>query len=81
MDAARLKADYGESLVFWGGCDTQRVLPFGSKEVVETEVLRRMEQLAAGGGYVFSQVHEIQPGTPPENILSMFHSALRFGVY
>lgn len=81
MDARRLKAEFGDSLVFWGGCDTQNVLPFGTIREVEMEVRRRMDEMAAGGGYVFGQVHEVQPGTPPENILSMFQSALRYGIY
>jgi len=81
MDAANLKAEYGTNLVFWGGCDTQKVLPFGRIQEVETEVRKRIDQLAAGGGYVFGQVHEIQPGTPPENIVSMFRSAIRYSKY
>jgi len=81
MDARRLKAEFGDGLVFWGGCDTQNVLPFGTIREVEMEVRRRMDEMAAGGGYVFGQVHEVQPGTPPENILSMFQSALRYGIY
>jgi uroporphyrinogen decarboxylase len=81
MEATHLKAEYGNDLVFWGGCDTQKVLPFGTIPEVETEVRRRIDQLAAGGGYVFGQVHEVQPGTPPENIVSMLRSALRYGKY
>jgi uroporphyrinogen decarboxylase len=81
MDPSRLKSEFGDRLVFWGGCDTQRVLPFGTTQEVETEVRRRMEEMAAGGGYIFGQVHEVQPGTPPENILAMFRSALRYGMY
>ena len=40
-----------------------------------------MELLAPGGGYVFTQVHNIQMGTPPENILAMFDAAQKFGRY
>ena len=28
MDPAKLKADFGDRLAFWGGIDTQDVLPF-----------------------------------------------------
>lgn len=37
--------------------DTQTVLPRGNKEDVEKEVKRRIQDLAPGGGYVFSPVH------------------------
>jgi uroporphyrinogen decarboxylase len=35
------------------------------------EVRKNVEIFMKGGGYVFSQVHNIQAGIPPENILAM----------
>ena len=82
MDTARLKKEFGDELAFWGGgCDTQKVLPFGTPEEVRDEVKRRIEDLAPGGGFVFNQVHNIQAGVPPENIEAMFDAALEFGRY
>lgn len=77
MDTATLKRDFGRDLVFWGGgVDTQRVLGAGTPEQVRTEVLRRVEDLSADGGFVFATVHNIQPNVPPENIIAM-RAALR----
>lgn len=82
MDSADLKRDYGDRLVFWGGgCDTQQVLQFGSPADVRREVERRMEDFKPGGGFVFTQVHDIQPGTPPENVVAMFEAAREFRRY
>jgi len=65
----------GSDISFWGGgCDTQRVLPFGTPSDVRDEVRRRVDDLAPGGGFVFSHIHNIQPGTPPENILAMYET-------
>jgi len=76
MDARRLKREFGERLTFWGGgCDTQRVLPAGSPGEVREESLRQIEVLAPGGGFVFCQVHNIQPDVPPENVVAMFGAA------
>ncbi len=82
MDRAALKKEFGKDMVFWGGAvDTQKTLPFGKPEQVAAEVREAMELLAPGGGYVFTQVHNIQMGTPPENILAMFEAAQKFGSY
>jgi len=82
MDTRRLKKEFGNEIVFWGGgCDTQRVLPYGTPKDVREEVKRRMGDLAAGGGFVFAQVHNIQPGVPPENVATMFEAALQFAGY
>ena len=81
MDTGRLKRDFGNKLTFWGAIDTQQVLPFGSPEDVEREVKRRILDLAPGGGYVLTAVHNIQAGVPAENICRMYESAQKFGSY
>jgi uroporphyrinogen decarboxylase len=82
MDAKTLKERWGDRVVFWGGgCDTQRVLPFGTEDEVVKEVQQRIGELAPGGGFVFSQVHDIQANTPPQNIAAMLDAALKFGRY
>ena len=70
-DTARLKREFGDVLTFWGGIDTQQVLPRGTPQEVKDEVRRRIDDLAPGGGYVLNTVHNIQADVPPENILAM----------
>jgi len=82
MDSKKLKAEFGGDIMFWGGgCNTQSVLPIGTVDDVRAEVKRRIGDFAPGGGYVFTQVHNIQPGVPPENIEAMYDAALEFGAY
>lgn len=82
MDPARLKREFGQDVVFWGGgADTQHVLPNGTLEEVRQHVRELIEIFAPGGGYVFCQVHNIQADVPPENIVAMFEAALEFGRY
>jgi len=82
MDTKRLKEEYGQDMVFWGGgVDTQHVLPFGKPEEVADEVKRRIDDLAPGGGFFFAAVHNIQALVPPENIVTMFDTALGYGKY
>jgi Uroporphyrinogen decarboxylase (URO-D) len=79
MDPRMLKSKYGERLVFWGGgVDTQKTLPFGTPEEVRAEVLQRCEIFAPGGGFVFNTVHNIQAGTPVENIVAMLNAVHEF---
>jgi uroporphyrinogen decarboxylase len=82
MDPGRLKAAYGDRLVFWGGgIDSQHVLPRATPDEVRKHVRRNVEALKGGGGYVFNNVHNIQADVPPENVLAMFDAALEFGSY
>ena len=74
MDCAALKRDFGERLIFHGGVDNQRVLPFGSTEDVRKEVTACLRTLGAGGGYLPSSCHNIQAGTPPENVIAMIET-------
>jgi uroporphyrinogen decarboxylase len=80
-DMADVKARFGDRMVFWGGIDTQRVLPLGSPEDVEAEVKRRIRELGPGGGFVVASVHAIQPDVPPENIMAMAEATRKYGAY
>ena len=82
MDTRALKQDFGHALTFWGGgIDTQGTLPHGTPAEVRDEVRRRIEDLADGGGFVFSAVHSIQADVPPENILAMWETLREYGTY
>ena len=75
MEPERLKRVFGKDLVFWGGgCDTRDVLPNGTPGEVRRHVRERIEILGAGGGFVFTQVHNILPNVPPANIAAMYEA-------
>ena len=80
-DTKTLKSLYGRELTFWGGIDTQRVLPFGTPVEVKEEVRRRIEDLAPGGGLVLAAVHNLRPEVKPENICALFEAAAEYGKY
>ena len=61
MDPARLKKEFGDKLVFWGGgCDTQSVLGKATPAEIREHVKERLRIFSPGGGYVFNNVHNIQ---------------------
>jgi uroporphyrinogen decarboxylase len=74
MDAESLARKYKGKIVFMGGVDTQRILPFGSPDDVRKEV-RRLKGLF-GPNYIVSPSHEsILPNVSPENITAMADAA------
>jgi uroporphyrinogen-III decarboxylase len=79
MEAGHLKSAYGDRIVFWGGgVDTQKVFPFGTPGEVREQVLRRCEIFSRNGGFVFNAIHNIQAGTPVENIIAMMEAVREF---
>ncbi|MDR0314063.1 MAG: hypothetical protein LBI14_10770 [Treponema sp.] len=74
MDAESLARKYSNKIVFLGGVDTQRILPFGTPSDVRAEV-RRLKKLF-GPNFIISPSHEsILPNVSPENILAMAETA------
>jgi uroporphyrinogen decarboxylase len=82
MEPKKLKKEFGDRIVFWGGgIDTQHVLPFAKPLEIRESVRKNLEDFKSGGGYVFNSVHNVQYGIPPENIAAMFDTAYEFGFY
>ena len=82
MNPVELKMGYGDRLVFWGGgVDTQRTLPFGTPDEVRREVRDRLRILGPGGGFIFNPIHNVQAGTPIENVLAMYETVREHGKY
>jgi uroporphyrinogen decarboxylase len=81
MEVDTLGRDFGSRLVFHGGIDSQKVLPFGSPAEVEAEVQKVIRALGPGGGLILGPVHNIQPDVPPENLIAMCEAVQKFGKY
>ena len=80
MEPARLKKEFGDRIVFWGGgCDTQKILNAGTPEEVRQHVKERLKIFSPGGGFAFNQVHNIQANVPAENIIAMLDAAYEYG--
>jgi len=75
MDPQHLVNNYGDRIVFWGGgIDTQQTLPFGTPDEVTGQVKERVRIFSQKNGYIFNTIHNIQCGTPIENVLAMFRA-------
>jgi len=80
-DLPSLKKRFGKNIVFCGGIDSHRVLPYGSVEEVRQEVRRVMQSLGPGGGFMVGAVHTVMNDVPPENVLAMVDAVEEFGHY
>jgi uroporphyrinogen decarboxylase len=81
MDSVGLKSEFGEKITFHGGIDIQEVLPFGTEDEIEGEVIRRIQGLGKGGGYILAPAHNVQADVPPENLVRMYQAAIKHGKY
>ena len=79
MEPEKLKTEFGRYICFWGGgCDTRQVLNRATPAEVKTHVLERLKIFVPGGGFVFNTVHNIQAGTPVENIVALVDAVHEF---
>ena len=69
-------------MIFWGGgCDTQNVLWSASSREVSQHVRDLVRIFKRGGGFVFTQVHNILAHVSPENIVAMLDTAYEESFY
>lgn len=81
MEREGLKRDFGKDVVLHGGVDNQYTLAFGSVAEVRQEVRDNLAILGADGGYVLAPCHNIQPVSPPENMVAMYEEGYARGWY
>lgn len=78
MEHERLKTAYGDKIAFWGGVDTQHLLPEGTVEDVKNEVMRILSVMDKNGGYILSPAHTIQSDVPARNVIAIYDGALDY---
>jgi uroporphyrinogen-III decarboxylase len=82
MDLRRLKAEFGQRLLFNGAIDSHHVLIDGTPDSVRCKTREVLEIMMPGGGYVAGASHDtILEETPLENVVAMFDAIHEFGVY
>ena len=76
MSPQNLKQRFAGRMAFWGGIDTQSLLPKGHPDEIR-QAVRETIRIMDGykGGYVLGAVHNIQDDVPPENVWAMLDEA------
>ncbi|MEI6645626.1 MAG: uroporphyrinogen decarboxylase family protein [bacterium] len=71
MGLERIKQLFGDQLSFWGGIDTQEILPHGTPAEVAAETKRVISILGKGGRYIIAPSQEVMVDVPAANIAAM----------
>lgn len=69
-----LKVEFGSSLSFYGGVDTQGLLPGGSAGQVRREVHGLVQTMGRGGRFILSSMHFLMDDVPYQNVLAMIEA-------
>lgn len=77
MDAAAIKAEFGDRLALWGTVGTASVWDFGGPDQIRAEVRQRIEQLGPAG-LLLAPAYDID-FTPLDNINAFVAAAHEFG--
>jgi uroporphyrinogen decarboxylase len=78
MEPVEVKKRVGSRAVLHGCGSVQKVIPFGSVEVVREHVNYLIRNCAWDGGLVLTPSSTIQFGTPLENIFAFYETAREF---
>ena len=82
MDLRKLKADFGDRILFNGAIDSHHVLIEGTPASIREDTREVLRIMMPGGGFVAGASHDtILEETPLENVLAMFDAVREFGVY
>ena len=76
-----LKDNFGHLFPFWGAVDQQDLLPKGTDEELEKDIIEKISILGEGGGYMISPAHIIQNDVSPERVLKFIELCKKHGKY
>ncbi len=81
MSPAFLKQRFGGRLAFHGCISTAGPVATGTVTDVTAYCADILDIMMPGGGYCFAPTHQLQDNSPTENVVAMYETARRRGVY
>jgi uroporphyrinogen decarboxylase len=76
MDLAYIKKEFGKDITFWGGIDTQMLLPYGTPEEVRKMASESIRALGKGGGHIIAPAQEIMKDVPTDNVQALVETII-----
>jgi len=76
-----IKKGFGDKFAFWGAIDQQDLLPNGTDEELENDIIEKITILGKDGGYMISPAHIIQNDVSPERVLKFIELCKIHGAY
>ena len=74
-----LKNNFGHLFSFWGAIDQQYLLPNGTDEELEKDIIEKINILGKDGGYMISPAHIMQNDISPERVLKFIELCKKYG--
>jgi len=78
---SELKKTFGDIFSFWGAIDQQYLLPNGTDEELEKDVIEKINILGQNGGYMIAPSHIIQNDVSPGRVEKFINLCLKHGKY
>lgn len=76
-----MKNNFGEKFAFWGAIDQQDLLPNGTDEELESDIIEKITILGKGGGYMIAPAHILQKDVRPERVTKFIALCIEHGKY
>jgi uroporphyrinogen decarboxylase len=76
MDIKYIKKEFGKDLVFWGGIDTQELLPYATPAEVKKMAAETIKTLGTGGGHIIGPAQEIMNDVPLDNVVALVETII-----
>ena len=76
-----MKDNFGDKFAFWGAIDQQDLLPNGTDEELEKDIIEKISILGKGGGYMIAPAHILQNDVSPERVKKFIELCKKHGNY
>jgi uroporphyrinogen decarboxylase len=76
-----MKSRFGDIFSFWGAIDQQELLPKGSDDELENDIIEKIKILGKGGGYMISPAHILQNDVSPARVEKFVELCMKHGKY
>jgi len=77
-DPEELKREFGADITFYGGMDTQKILPYGTPKEIRYAVRQLVDTFGKGGGFILTSSHFMMDDVPIENVLAFYEEAQEY---
>lgn len=74
-----MKNNFGDKFSFWGAIDQQDLLPKGTDEELEKDIMEKINILGKDGGYMIAPAHILQNDVAPERVLKFIELCKKHG--
>ena len=76
-----MKDGFGDKFAFWGAIDQQDLLPNGTDEELEKDIIEKISVLGKDGGYMIAPAHILQNDVKPERVKTFIELCLKHSNY